>query len=154
MPVYNFFHLQSSTFDPDQRQRIVEECYRYVHCAVVSSLQEKNEKHQSTVLNMLTNLGKTACIGENFLYVCFRLTFYYMVETTSVVATEAEMCANEMCAAHNCTPMNMLDWYKNRVFDTCCRLIVAEYLGERINLERSLHHVRICFKYAQNRIKY
>lgn len=123
------------------KQNIMQKCLNNMLGCIIDSVEDKNQQYQSSVLNILYKFGTIKCISEKTLLRCFCMTFYYLIKVESVVSKEAGLCAIRMCAAHNLTPTDLVNWYKDFVFKLICRLGVFVFLEYDYGLVASLTNV-------------
>ncbi|XP_017006406.3 serine/threonine-protein kinase ATR [Drosophila takahashii] len=100
-------------------------------------LAEQNVLQQRHVLDILIAIAHTED-DEIWLFHWFKMTFFFLVHTRSLVAQEAVLAATEMCAGHGLQTINLWNWYKRDALDLAVRLALTGYLSHGVRFTRSL----------------
>ncbi|XP_017055636.1 serine/threonine-protein kinase ATR [Drosophila ficusphila] len=100
-------------------------------------LAEQNVLQQRRMLNILNAIAHTE-VDEIWLFHWFKMTFFFLVHTQSLVAQEAVLAATEICASHGLQTINLWNWYKRDALDLTVRLALTGYLSDGVRFTRSL----------------
>ncbi|XP_022227139.2 serine/threonine-protein kinase ATR [Drosophila obscura] len=100
-------------------------------------LADQCKLEQRAVLRIIISCAHPG-IDEIWLFHWFKMTFFFLVHTHSLVAQEAVMTASEMCARHGLQTVNLWNWYKRDALDLAVRLALTAYLTEGVRFTRSL----------------
>nr|XP_016925337.1 serine/threonine-protein kinase ATR [Drosophila suzukii] len=100
-------------------------------------LAEQNVLQQRRVLNILNAIAHMED-DEIWLFHWFKMTFFFLVHTRSLVTQEAVLAATEMCASHGLQTINLWNWYKRDALDLTVRLALTGYLSDGVRFTRSL----------------
>ncbi|XP_034652037.1 serine/threonine-protein kinase ATR [Drosophila subobscura] len=100
-------------------------------------LAEQSKLEQRALLRIIISCAHSD-IDEIWLYHWFKMTFFFLVHTHSLVAQEAVMTATEMCARHGLQTVNLWNWYKRDALDLAVRLALIAYLTDGVRFTRSL----------------
>lgn len=130
--------------DKEYKNRIIEQCLQKIRESVQESLKKPNQIEQSCVLNIITEFAKCD-VTEETLVTLFKMMFFFMVLSESEVASEASMSAMSICAEHELTPMNLLNWYKQDIIKFLVSLAVVTYVSDGNSFIKSLSHVSCVF---------
>jgi len=103
-------------------------------------LAEQNVLQQRRVLNILNAIAHMED-DEIWLFHWFKMTFFFLVHTRSLVTQEAVLAATEMCASHGLQTINLWNWYKRDALDLTVRLALTGYLSDGVRFTRSLRAV-------------
>ncbi|XP_060666680.1 serine/threonine-protein kinase ATR isoform X1 [Drosophila nasuta] len=77
-------------------------------------------------------------LDELWLFHWFKMTFYLLVHTRSLVAQEAILAACQLCANHGLQPLTLWNWYKRDAVALVVQLALHAYINEGVRFTRSL----------------
>nr|XP_017035328.1 serine/threonine-protein kinase ATR [Drosophila kikkawai] len=101
-------------------------------------LPEQSITWQRNILRIIIASAADPHIEEIWLFHWFKMTFFFLVNTHSLVAQEAVLAASELCASHGVQTINLWNWYRRDALDLTIRLALAAYLTEGVRFTRSL----------------
>ncbi|XP_030556756.1 serine/threonine-protein kinase ATR [Drosophila novamexicana] len=100
-------------------------------------LEEQTESEQRKLL-CLVACAAHKDIDELWLFHWFKMTFYFLIHTRSLVAQEAVLSACQMCARHGLQTLTLWNWYKRDALGLVVQLALHAYLTEGVRFTRSL----------------
>ncbi|XP_033169456.1 serine/threonine-protein kinase ATR [Drosophila mauritiana] len=108
-----------------------------IKAMLAKPLEEQNVLQQRSMLNVLTAIAHMED-DEIWLFHWFKMTFFFLVHTRSLVAQEAVLAATEMCASQGLQTIHLWNWYKRDALDLAVRLALNVYLLDGVRFTRSL----------------
>ncbi|XP_026848306.1 serine/threonine-protein kinase ATR [Drosophila persimilis] len=124
---------KSPDFMPDLGRFILDS----IKQMLAKPLATQCKMEQRAVLRIIISCAHPE-IEEIWLFHWFKMTFFFLVHTHSLVAQEAVMTASEMCARHGLQTVNLWNWYKRDALDLAVRLALTAYLTDGVRFTRSL----------------
>jgi len=103
-------------------------------------LKEQSETEQRQLLRLIVCSAHSE-IDELWLFHWFKMTFYFLVHTRSLVAQEAVLVACQICARHGLQTLTLWNWYKRDALSLVVQLALHAYLNEGVRFTRSLRAV-------------
>jgi len=103
-------------------------------------LKDQSETEQRQLLRLIVCSAHSQ-IDELWLFHWFKMTFYFLVHTRSLVAQEAVLVACQICARHGLQTLTLWNWYKRDALSLVVQLALHAYLNEGVRLTRSLRAV-------------
>ncbi|KAH8378097.1 hypothetical protein KR093_009279 [Drosophila rubida] len=100
-------------------------------------LEQQRESEQRFWLRMIISSAHLE-LDELWLFHWFKMTFYLLVHTRSLVAQEAVLAACRLCANHGLKPLTLWNWYKRDALSLVVQLALHAYLNEGVRFTRSL----------------
>ncbi|XP_017126550.1 serine/threonine-protein kinase ATR [Drosophila elegans] len=122
---------------PDFMQQLASLVLGAIKAMLDKPLQEQNVWHQRAMLRILVAIAQSE-VDEIWLFHWFKMTFFFLVHTYSLVAQEAILAATSMCASHGLQTINLWNWYKRDALDLTVRLALTGYLSDGVRFTRSL----------------
>lgn len=122
----------------------------HVHDCIVGTLEKPLE--QQSVCEQRQLLRVVLCsahpdIEEIWLFHWFKMTFYFLLHTHSLVAQEAILTACQMCAKHGVQPITLWNWYKRDALALVVKIALQAYINEGVRFTRSLRAVSLGFPF-------
>jgi hypothetical protein len=114
-------------------------CLKTLLKMTVDNMESEDQKNQKLTINIISNFAE-AVDDEEVLMHCFRMMIYYMMSFESLVKDESVLLAIDMCQRRNLTPLNLLNWYKQRILAVIVSLSVYNYSVDH-SLQTSLEVV-------------
>ncbi|KAH8263542.1 hypothetical protein KR044_010268 [Drosophila immigrans] len=114
---------------------------RYVLDSIVEMLGQPLEQQRETEQRFWLRLIVCSAhlqLNELWLFHWFKMTFYLLVHTRSLVAQEAVLAACQLCARHGLQPLTLWNWYKRDALALVVQLALHAYLNEGVRFTRSL----------------
>lgn len=116
----------------------------HVHECIVSTLskplEEQSMSEQRKLLHVI-HCSAYPDIEEIWLFHWFKMTFYFLLHTRSLVAQEAILTACQMCARHGVQPITLWNWYKRDALGLVVKLALQAYIKDGVRFTRSLRAV-------------
>ncbi|XP_034474679.1 serine/threonine-protein kinase ATR [Drosophila innubila] len=128
-----FLASQSSDFMHQLASHVLECIVRMLS----KPLQAQSEADQRQLLRLIV-CSAHAEIDELWLFHWFKMSFYFLVHTRSLVAQEAVLAACQMCARHGLQTLTLWNWYKRDALSLVVQLALHAYLNEGVRFTRSL----------------
>ncbi|KAL7740317.1 hypothetical protein ACLKA6_018761 [Drosophila palustris] len=100
-------------------------------------LEAQSEAEQRQLLRLIVCSAHDK-IDELWLFHWFKMSFYFLVHTRSLVAQEAVLAACQMCARHGLQTLTLWNWYKRDALTLVVQLALNGYLNEGVRFTRSL----------------
>lgn len=126
---------------PDFMQHLASFVLGSIKALLAKPLAEQNVASQRNMLRIVIASAGHAEIEEIWLFHWFKMTFFFLVHTHSLVGQEAVLAASEMCARHGVQTINLWNWYRRDALDLVIRLALAAYLTDGVRFTRSLRAV-------------
>ncbi|KAH8287614.1 hypothetical protein KR054_010754 [Drosophila jambulina] len=123
---------------PGVMQQLASFVLEAVKTRLALPLAEQSVTWQRNVLRIIIASAADPGIEEIWLFHWFKMTFFFLVHTHSLVAQEAVLAASELCASHGVQTINLWNWYRRDALDLAIRLALAAYLSEGVRFTRSL----------------
>lgn len=114
-----------------------------------NSMETQSETEQRQLLRLIV-CSAHAEIDELWLFHWFKMSFYFLVHTRSLVAQEAVLAACQMCARHGLQTLTLWNWYKRDALNLVVQLALYAYLNEGVRFTRSLRAVSDGFSCTQH----
>ncbi|KAH8372589.1 hypothetical protein KR009_000145 [Drosophila setifemur] len=143
----NLRHLREKSFSllvpamsaqsPDFMHQLASFVLGVIKTMMAKPLTDQNVLEQKAILRILVAAAYPK-IEELWLFHWFKMTFFFLVHTHSLVAQEAVLAASEMCANHGLQTINLWNWYKRESVDLVVRLALTVYLSDGVRFTRSL----------------
>ncbi|XP_016978995.2 serine/threonine-protein kinase ATR [Drosophila rhopaloa] len=125
------------SLSPDFMEKLANLVLGAIKVMLDKPVLEQNVVQQRGVLHILVAIAHTE-VDEIWLFHWFKMTFFFLVHTRSLVAQEAILAATEMCANHGLQTINLWNWYKRDALDLAVRLALTGYLADGVRFTRSL----------------
>lgn len=146
----NLQNLNDCTFDrllshmASKSLSFMLEYANHVHDCIVSTLSkplvEQSKSEQRKLLQVIL-CSAHPDIEEIWLFHWFKMTFYFLLHTRSLVAQEAILTACQICARHGVQPITLWNWYKRDALGLVVKLALQAYIKDGVRLTRSLRAV-------------
>ncbi|XP_055679368.1 serine/threonine-protein kinase ATR-like [Lutzomyia longipalpis] len=127
--------------DEEKREKILREAQEIVLKVIIRGVRKKDTfKNHYSVLLLLDKFSECPKFTEDTFIHCFKMVFFFIINTESVVAYEASILGRDMCIRRGVTPMNMFFWYKEDILRIIISLSVGIFLRNNVGLYNSLTH--------------
>lgn len=138
-----FVQLSSSAADRSRSDAVLDACRVQLRDAIEKCLADENQRNQSIVVRLVRAYGMHPVATEERLIGCFMMLLLFVIHVKSAVGNEAMLAATEACARHGTNPEQLLDWYKDRVFELLVQSAVANFMQHNMGLAKTFYHVSI-----------
>lgn len=105
------------------------------------SSDDDQQQRQSVVVRMVRAFGTQPMATEETLVRCNMMCLVFVMRIESAVANEAMLAASEICTTHGTTPEQLIDWYKDRMFELLVSGAVANFMQHNVGLVKTFYHV-------------
>lgn len=116
----------------------------HVHDCIVGTLEKPLEQQAVDEQRQLLRVVLCSAypgIEEIWLFHWFKMTFFFLLHTHSLVAQEAILTACQMCAKHGVQPITLWNWYKRDALALVVKIALQAYIEEGVRFTRSLRAV-------------
>ncbi|KAH8403296.1 hypothetical protein KR222_009973 [Zaprionus bogoriensis] len=87
-------------------------------------------------------------IEEIWLFHWFKMSFYFLLHTHSLVTQEAILMACQLCARHGQQPIMLWNWYKRDALGLIVKLALHAYINGGVHLTRSLQAISLVLGFS------
>ncbi|XP_017860221.1 PREDICTED: serine/threonine-protein kinase ATR [Drosophila arizonae] len=122
---------------PDFMQQLASLVLGWILDMLAKPLEAQSETQQQKMLRLIVCAAHPE-IDELWLFHWFKMTFFFLVHTRSLVAQEAVLAACQLCARHDLQPLTLWNWYKRDALGLVVQLALQAYLTQGVRFTHSL----------------